>query len=117
LIPDFLNKSGIGVVFFSGGLSYQKIMKLQPVESSLIESVGDRETTSSLEVVSNRDKTSGYFEVPKTVYLQLMASDSKGSYIAILAGVVNFLPHPNPPRTRDPGVRNSQMMRGLLYAI
>jgi hypothetical protein len=32
-----------------------------------------------------------------------MASDSKGSYIAILAGVVNFLPHPNPPRTRSLG--------------
>ena len=30
--------------------------------------------------------------------------------IAILAGVVNFLPHPNPPRTRGPGVRNSQMI-------
>ena len=27
--------------------------------------------------------------------------------IAILAGVVNFLPHPNPPRTRGPGVRNN----------
>jgi len=35
--------------------------------------------------------------------------------IAILAGVVNFLPHPNPPRTRGEGVRDSQMMRGLLY--
>jgi len=30
--------------------------------------------------------------------------------IAILAGVVNFLPHPNPPRTRGPGARNSQMI-------
>jgi hypothetical protein len=30
--------------------------------------------------------------------------------IAILAGVVNFLPHPNPPRTRGEGVRNSQMI-------
>jgi hypothetical protein len=30
--------------------------------------------------------------------------------IAILAGVVNFLPHPSPPRTRGPGVRNSQMI-------
>jgi transposase len=30
--------------------------------------------------------------------------------IAILAGVVNFLPHPNPPRTRGPGVRDSQMI-------
>jgi hypothetical protein len=92
-------------------------MKLPPVESSTIEAVGDRETTSTLEVVFNSDKTYRYFEVPKTVYLQLMASDSKGSYIAIIAGVVNFLPHPNPPRTRGSGVRNSQMMRGLLYAI
>jgi hypothetical protein len=78
-------------------------MKLQPVESSLIEAVGDRETRSTLEVVFNSDKTYGYFEVPQTVYLQLMASDSKASYIAILAGVVNFLPHPNPPRTRSLG--------------
>jgi len=30
--------------------------------------------------------------------------------IAILAGAVNFLPHPSPPRTRGPGVRNSQMI-------
>jgi hypothetical protein len=30
--------------------------------------------------------------------------------IAILAGVVNFLPHPNPPRTRGEGVRDSQMI-------
>jgi hypothetical protein len=29
---------------------------------------------------------------------------------AILAGVVNFLPHPSPPRTCGPGVRNSQMI-------
>jgi len=85
-------------------------MKLQPVESSMIEAVGYRETTSTLEVVFNNDKTYGYFEVPKTVHLQLMASDSKGSYIAILPGVVNFLPHPNPPRTRGEGVRNSQMI-------
>ena len=92
-------------------------MKLQPVESSTLESVGDRETTSTREVVFNSDKTYGYFEVPKIVYLQLMASDSQGSYIAILAGVVNFLPHSNPPRTRGSGVRNSQMMRGLLSGI
>ena len=85
-------------------------MKLQPVESTTIEAVGDRETTSTLEVVFNSDKTYGYFEVPKTVYLELMASDSQGRYIAILAGVVNFLPHPNPPREFGPGVRNSQMI-------
>jgi len=50
----------------------------------MIEAVGDSETTSILEVVFPSDKTYGYFEVPNTVYLQLMASDSKGSYIAIL---------------------------------
>jgi len=31
-------------------------------------------------------------------------------YIAILAGVVNFLPHPNPPRGFGDKVRNSQMI-------
>jgi hypothetical protein len=30
--------------------------------------------------------------------------------IAILAGVVNFLPHPNPPRCLGEGVRDSQMI-------
>ena len=65
-------------------------MKLQPVESSLIEAVGDRETTSTLEVIFNSDKTYGYFEVPKTVYLQLMASESKGSYM--LSDVIDCFP-------------------------
>jgi hypothetical protein len=32
------------------------------------------------------------------------------SYIAILAGVVNFLPHPSPPREFGEGVRNLQMI-------
>ena len=30
--------------------------------------------------------------------------------IAIIAGVVNFLPHPNAPREFGEGVRNSQMI-------
>jgi hypothetical protein len=30
--------------------------------------------------------------------------------IAILAGVVKILPHPNPPRCLGEGVRNSQMI-------
>jgi len=34
----------------------------------------------------------------------------KRRYIAILAGVVNFLPHPNPPQGIGEGVRNSQMI-------
>ncbi len=39
------------------------------------------------------------------------ASLWEAEHIAILAGVVTFLPHPNPPRTRWESVRNSQMMR------
>ena len=35
---------------------------------------------------------------------------SKYCAMAILAGLVNFLPHPSPPRTRGSGVRNSQMI-------
>ena len=65
-------------------------MKLQPVESSTIQAVGYRETMSTLEVVFNSDKTYGYFEVPKTVYLQLMASESKGSYM--LSYVIDCFP-------------------------
>jgi KTSC domain len=81
------------------------------------EAVGYDETTSTREVVFSSEKTYGYFEVPKTVYLQLMASDFKGSYIAILAGVVNFLPHPNSPRTRSLGSKKFTNDLGLLYAI
>jgi hypothetical protein len=65
-------------------------MKLQPIESTMLEAVGDRETTSTLEVVSNSDKTYGYFEVPQTVYLELMASDSKASYM--LSDVIDCFP-------------------------
>ena len=65
-------------------------MKLQSVESSMIEAVGYDETTSTLEVVFNSDKTYGYFEVPKTLYLQLMASDPKGSYL--ISDVIDCFP-------------------------
>ncbi|MEG4632771.1 KTSC domain-containing protein [Microcoleus sp. AR_TQ3_B6] len=56
-------------------------MKLQPVESSMIKAVGYDETTSNLEVVFNSGKTYLYSEVPNNVYLELMDSDSKGSYM------------------------------------
>ena len=65
-------------------------MKLQSVESSTIQAVGYDETTSTLEDIFNSDKTYGYFEVPQTVYLQLMASDSKGSYL--LSDVIDCFP-------------------------
>jgi hypothetical protein len=56
-------------------------MKLEPVESSMIQAAGYDEKSSTLEVVFNSGKTYRYFEVPKTVYLELMESNSKGSYI------------------------------------
>ena len=45
------------MLFFSGSLTYREIMKLQPVESSMIKAVGYDETTSTLEVVFNSGKT------------------------------------------------------------
>lgn len=78
-------------MFFYGGLTYQSIMKLQPVESSTIEAVGYDETTSTLEVVFNSGKIYRYFEVPNNVYLELMASDSKGSYM--LSNVIDCFPY------------------------
>ena len=53
----------------------------------------------------------------KAAVAGFVSADKRGSAygifntaMAILAGVVNFLPHPSPPRTRGPGVRNSQMI-------
>jgi hypothetical protein len=45
------------MLFFSGSLTYREIMKLQPVESSMIKAVGYDETTSTQEVVFNSGKT------------------------------------------------------------
>jgi hypothetical protein len=65
-------------------------MKLEPVESSMIQAAGYDEKSSTLEVVFNSGKTYRYFEVPKTVYLELMESDSKGSYM--LSDVIDCFP-------------------------
>ncbi|MEG4147857.1 KTSC domain-containing protein [Microcoleus sp. Pol12B5] len=66
-------------------------MKLEPVESSMIQSAGYDEESYTLEVVFNSGKTYRYFEVPKTVYLELMESDSKGSYM--LSDVIDCCPY------------------------
>ncbi|MGB7894279.1 MAG: KTSC domain-containing protein [Microcoleus sp.] len=42
-------------------------MKLEPVESSMIQSAGYDEESYTLEVVFNSGKTYRYFEVPKIV--------------------------------------------------
>ena len=56
-------------------------MKLEPVEFRTIQAVGYDETTSTLEILLNSGKTYRYFEIPKTVCLELMKFDSKSSYI------------------------------------
>ncbi|MEG4251886.1 KTSC domain-containing protein [Microcoleus sp. AT3-A2] len=66
-------------------------MKLEPVESSMIQSAGYDEESYTLEVVFNSGKTYRYFEVPKIVYLELMESDSKGSYM--LSDVIDCFPY------------------------
>ncbi|MEG4058533.1 MULTISPECIES: KTSC domain-containing protein [unclassified Microcoleus] len=66
-------------------------MKLEPVESSMIQSAGYDEESYTLEVVFNSGKTYRYFEVRKTVYLELMESDSKGSYM--LSDVIDCFPY------------------------
>ncbi|WP_333446163.1 KTSC domain-containing protein [Microcoleus sp. herbarium2] len=66
-------------------------MKLEPVESSMIQAAGYDEKSSTLEVVFNSGKTYRYFEVPKTVYLELMESNSKGSYM--LSDVIDCFPY------------------------
>jgi hypothetical protein len=66
-------------------------MKLEPVESSMIQAAGYDEKSSTLEVVFNSGKTYRYFEVPKTVYLELIESNSKGSYM--LSDVIDCFPY------------------------
>lgn len=56
-------------------------MNLQTVDSSMIHAVGYDAEKQMLEVVFNSGKVYQYFEVPQNVYDELMASDSKGSYM------------------------------------
>jgi hypothetical protein len=56
-------------------------MELQQVESSMVQAVGYDEGSQTLEVVFNNGKTYKYSQVPKEIYEQLLAADSKGSYM------------------------------------
>ncbi len=56
-------------------------MKLQIVESSMIEAVGYDAKTQTLEVIFSSGKVYRYFEVPQEVYANLLTADSKGSYM------------------------------------
>lgn len=56
-------------------------MLLQSVESSMIQAVGYDEEAKALRVVFNSGKTYEYDGVPKAVYDELMAADSKGGFM------------------------------------
>ena len=56
-------------------------MQLIKVESSMIYAVGYDEQTQTLEVVFNRTGVYRYRKVPKEVYKELLAAESKCSYM------------------------------------
>ena len=56
-------------------------MKLTVVESSMIHAVGYDTKTRTLEVVFNSGRTYCYEGVPTKVYKELLAAESKGSYM------------------------------------
>lgn len=56
-------------------------MKLVPVESSMLLAVGYDGATKELEAVFSSGAVWRYRRVPRAVYRELLASDSKGSYM------------------------------------
>lgn len=55
-------------------------MKRSPVTSSNIKSVGYEEKTTLLEVEFNNGKVYQYHPVPMNIYLEMVASESIGTY-------------------------------------
>lgn len=66
-------------------------MELHSVESSMIQAVGYEEDNQTLLVIFNSGKTYHYLEVPKETYEELLAADSKGSYM--LSFVIDCYPY------------------------
>lgn len=56
-------------------------MKLVPVESSMLVAIGYDAATNELEAVFTSGAVWWYRGVPRKVYKELLASDSKGSYM------------------------------------
>jgi hypothetical protein len=56
-------------------------MELHSVESSMIQAFAYDAETKTLLVIFNSGKTYRYLNVPTRVYDQLLAADSKGSYM------------------------------------
>lgn len=56
-------------------------MKREPVKSSSIKSVGYENRSKILEIEFCRGRVYRYFDVPWQVYSELMASESKGTFV------------------------------------
>ncbi|MBO3463114.1 KTSC domain-containing protein [Aetokthonos hydrillicola Thurmond2011] len=56
-------------------------MELTPVQSSMLKAIGYDEATQTLLVVFVTGSKFQYFDVPKDVYKELMASASKGTFM------------------------------------
>jgi hypothetical protein len=67
-------------------------MKREPVESSMLVSIGYDVEQRILELEFNSGKVYQYFEVPAQVYQDMMKDDSKGSYFqAVIDGTYNYI--------------------------
>lgn len=56
-------------------------MKLVPVESSMLLAIGYDAATKELEAVFSSGAVWRYRDVPRKVYRELLAAESKGSYM------------------------------------
>lgn len=56
-------------------------MRLKPVDSEMLQYVGYNAKQKILEVVFNSGERYQYFEVPASVYDELMSADSIGQYM------------------------------------
>lgn len=66
-------------------------MQLDPIESSMLASVGYDETLRALVVLFNSGKAYQYMQVPPEIYQELLQSDSKGRYM--LDHVIDYYPY------------------------
>ena len=56
-------------------------LKLQAVDSSMLVAVGYDEENREMRVIFTTGDTYRYLNVPKSTYLELMNSESKGAYM------------------------------------
>lgn len=56
-------------------------MEREMVDSSTVLSIGYEPTSSTLEVEFKNGGVYQYYNVPESIYQQLMASDSKGKFM------------------------------------